>query len=63
MLHIVGRNGGRKLKKIWQEQNVPPRRRDTTPLLFYGDTLIAAAEVFITEEGWAEAGVNFEWKA
>ncbi|MDU4268475.1 MAG: tRNA lysidine(34) synthetase TilS, partial [Enterobacter hormaechei] len=63
MLHIVGRNGGRKLKKIWQEQNVPPWRRDTTPLLFYGDTLIAAAEVFITEEGWAEAGVNFEWKA
>ena len=62
MLHIVGRNGGRKLKKIWQEQNVPPRRRDTTPLLFYGDTLIAAAGVFITEEGWAEAGVNFEWK-
>ncbi len=45
MLHIVGRNGGRKLKKIWQEQNVPPRRRDTTPLLFYGDTLIAAAGV------------------
>lgn len=43
MLHIVGRNGGRKLKKIWQEQNVPPWRRDTTPLLFYGDTLIAAA--------------------
>jgi len=62
-LHIVGRQGGRKLKKIWQEQNVPPWRRDTTPLLFYGDTLIAAAEVFITEEGWAEAGVNFEWKA
>ena len=63
MLHIVGRNGGRKLKKIWQEQNVPPWQRDTTPLLFYGDTLIAAAGVFITQEGWAEAGVNFEWKA
>ncbi|WP_369074902.1 hypothetical protein [Vibrio cholerae] len=31
--------------------------------MFYGDTLIAAAEVFITEEGWAEAGGNFEWKA
>jgi tRNA(Ile)-lysidine synthase len=26
MLHIVGRNGGRKLKKIWQECNVPPWR-------------------------------------
>ncbi|WP_368542136.1 tRNA lysidine(34) synthetase TilS [Enterobacter soli] len=63
MLHIVGRNGGRKLKKIWQESNVPPWLRDTTPLLFYGETLIAAAGVFITEEGWAEEGVCLEWKA
>jgi tRNA(Ile)-lysidine synthase len=63
MLHIVGRNGGRKLKKIWQECNVPPWRRDATPLLFYGETLIAAAGVFVTEEGWAEEGVCFEWKA
>ncbi|MEZ6878562.1 tRNA lysidine(34) synthetase TilS [Enterobacter sp. KBR-315C3_2022] len=62
MLHIVGRNGGRKLKKIWQELNVPPWRRDTTPLLFYNDTLIAAAGAFITQEGWAEEGVCFEWK-
>jgi hypothetical protein len=30
--------------------------RDTTPLLFYGETLIAAAGVFITEEGWSEEG-------
>lgn len=61
MLHIVGRNGGRKLKKIWQEQNVPPWRRDTTPLLFYGDTLIAAAGGSSLKRV-AEAGVNFEWK-
>jgi tRNA(Ile)-lysidine synthase len=62
LLHIVGRNGGRKLKKIWQEYNVPPWLRDTTPLLFYGETLIAAAGVFITEAGWAEDGVRFEWQ-
>ena len=62
MLHIVGRNGGRKLKKIWQECNVPPWLRDTTPLLFYGETLIAAAGIFITEAGWAEEGVRFEWQ-
>lgn len=62
MLHIVGRNGGRKLKKIWQENGVAPWLRDTTPLLFYGETLIAAAGVFITEEGWAEEGVSLEWK-
>jgi len=63
LLHIVGRNGGRKLKKIWQEHNVPPWLRDTTPLLFYGETLVAAAGVFITQEGWTDKGVCFEWKA
>lgn len=63
LLHIVGRNGGRKLKKIWQEYDIPPWQRDTTPLLFYGETLIAAAGVFVTQEGWAEEGVTFEWKA
>ncbi|MEB6379992.1 tRNA lysidine(34) synthetase TilS [Leclercia adecarboxylata] len=64
-LHIVGRNGGRKIKKIWQELNVAPWRRDTTPLLFYGETLVAAAGVFVTREGAAEAerGVQLEWKA
>lgn len=65
LLHIVGRNGGRKLKKIWQEQGIPPWRRDTTPLLFYGDTLIAAAGVFVTREGIAEGeeGVRLLWHA
>lgn len=65
LLHIVGRNGGRKLKKIWQEQGIPPWRRDSTPLLFYGDTLIAAAGVFVTHEGLAkgEEGVSLVWRA
>lgn len=64
-LHIVGRNGGRKLKKIWQELGVPPWLRDTTPLLFYGETLIAAAGRFVTREGAVdsgERGVNLHWK-
>lgn len=55
-LHIVGRAGGRKLKKIWQELGVPPWQRDTTPLLFYGETLIAAAGQFVTREGVCESG-------
>ncbi|VFS67357.1 tRNA(Ile)-lysidine synthase [Raoultella planticola] len=56
-LHIVGRHGGRKLKKIWQELGVAPWRRDTTPLLFYGETLIAAADsLFVTCEGEAREG-------
>ncbi|WP_284880707.1 tRNA lysidine(34) synthetase TilS [Citrobacter portucalensis] len=64
LLQIVGRNGGRKLKKIWQEQGIPPWRRDTTPMLFYGETLIAAAGVFVTREGAAEdeEGVSLVWR-
>ncbi|MCU6667282.1 tRNA lysidine(34) synthetase TilS [Enterobacteriaceae bacterium H4N4] len=64
-LHIVGRNGGRKIKKIWQELNVAPWLRDSTPLLFYGETLVAAAGVFVTLDGVDESGkgVQLEWKA
>ncbi|MNC72360.1 tRNA(Ile)-lysidine synthase [compost metagenome] len=64
-LHIVGRNGGRKIKKIWQELNVAPWLRDSTPLLFYGETLVAAAGVFVTLDGMDESGkgVQLEWKA
>lgn len=64
-LHIVGRHGGRKLKKIWQELGVAPWRRDTTPLLFYGETLIAAAEgLFITVDGKVQEGegVQMIWR-
>ncbi len=63
-LHIVGRHGGRKIKKIWQELGVPPWLRDTTPLLYYGETLIAAAGRFVTLEGATEAeeGMNVVWE-
>ena len=61
-LHILGRNGGRKIKKIWQELDVPPWLRDATPLLFYGETLIAAAGQFVTREGEAEAGKGLQLK-
>jgi tRNA(Ile)-lysidine synthase len=53
LLHIVGRDKGRTLKKIWQELRIPPWERDTTPLLFYGEQLIAAPGIFVTREGQA----------
>lgn len=60
-LHIIGRQGGRKLKKIWQELAVAPWRRDTTPLLFYNETLIAAADsLFITCDGAAAHGEGLQ---
>lgn len=55
-LHILGRSGGRRLKKIWQELGVAPWLRDTTPLLFYGETLIAAPGYFVTMAGRCAEG-------
>lgn len=64
ILHIVGRERGRTLKKLWQELGIPPWQRETTPLLFYGDDLIAAAGVFVTREGQATAGSTWfiDWQ-
>ncbi|MFG6075935.1 tRNA lysidine(34) synthetase TilS [Erwinia sp. OPT-41] len=50
-IHIVGRAGSRPIKKIWQELGVAPWLRERTPLLFYGNQLIAAVGVFVTREG------------
>ncbi|MCA1923051.1 tRNA lysidine(34) synthetase TilS, partial [Buttiauxella noackiae] len=51
--HIVGRERGRSLKKIWQELGIPPWQRARTPLLYYGEQLIAALGVFVTLDGKA----------
>lgn len=50
-IHITGRTHSRSLKKLWQELGVPVWLRQRTPLLFYGDNLIAALGVFVTVEG------------
>lgn len=43
---ILGRNKKRKIKKIWQEKNIPPWLRNQIPLLFYNDIFISALGVF-----------------
>lgn len=53
LLHIVGRDRGRSLKKIWQELQIPSWQRDTTPLVFFGEQLITAPGIFVTREGQA----------
>lgn len=52
-VHIVGRAAGRSIKKLWQEFAVPVWQREQTPLLFYGEQLIAALGLFVTREGSA----------
>ncbi|TCV08682.1 tRNA(Ile)-lysidine synthase [Samsonia erythrinae] len=51
IVHIVGRDRGRQIKKLWQELGVPPWWRDRTPLVFYNERLIAAVGRFVTREG------------
>lgn len=58
--YIVGRAGRRPLKKLWQELAIPPWQRERTPLIFYGDRLIAAVGVFVTREG-APEGAGSDW--
>ncbi len=55
-LHIVGRERGRTLKKLWQELGIAPWLRGAVPLLFYDDCLIAAPGIFVTREGAAPIG-------
>ncbi|MFD2179247.1 tRNA lysidine(34) synthetase TilS [Veronia pacifica] len=45
--HPVGRQGKRKLKKLFQEYGVPSWNRRRTPLLFYGERLAAVSELFV----------------
>ena len=54
--YIVGRPHSRQIKKLWQELAIPPWERNRTPLIFYGEQLIAAPGVFVTREGAAGAG-------
>jgi len=44
---ILGRSKKRKIKKIWQEKNIPPWLRNQIPLLFYNNDLISALGVFV----------------
>jgi tRNA(Ile)-lysidine synthase len=48
------RDKGRELKKLWQELAVPPWLRQSWPLVFYGDTLVAAAGLWLEKSALAE---------
>ncbi|KMV29530.1 tRNA(Ile)-lysidine synthetase [Photobacterium swingsii] len=45
----VGRVGKRKLKKLFQEYGVPSWNRRRTPLIYYGDQLVAVAGLFVVD--------------
>ena len=58
--HPLGRQGKRKLKKLYQEYGVPSWMRRRTPLLYYGETLAAVAGLFVCE-GFEGQDCDFVW--
>ncbi|SMY18058.1 tRNA lysidine(34) synthetase TilS [Photobacterium aquimaris] len=61
-----GRSGKRKFKKLLQEYQLPSWLRRRTPMLFYGEQLVAVAGVFVVAEFVATSSttttaVEFEW--
>lgn len=45
----------RPLKKVFQDLGVPPWLRGGVPLIYYGEELVAAADLFVCE-GWRRGG-------
>lgn len=59
--HPLGRQGRRKLKKLFQEYGVPTWARKRTPLVFYGEELAAVADLFVCK-GFEGNTCSLEWK-
>ena len=62
-VHPVGRHGGREMKKLWQELQIPPWQRERLPLIFYNQTLICVPNLFVTHAGAAsdQQGWQIVW--
>lgn len=48
---VVGRQGSRPIKKLWQEYGIAPWARARIPLIYYNEALITAVGVFVTKQG------------
>ncbi|MEQ6342588.1 MAG: tRNA lysidine(34) synthetase TilS [Gammaproteobacteria bacterium] len=60
----AGRGHTHILKKLLQEQGIPPWQRDLLPLIYIGDQLAAVAGLWVCEPfqaGNGEAGIALEW--
>ncbi len=60
-----GRGHRHSLKKLFQEQGIPPWQRDRLPLIFIGSELAAVANLWVCEPFQAlpgEAGLCIDWQ-
>lgn len=59
--HPVGRAHSQVLKKLLQEYGLEPWLRDHLPLIFLGDRLMAAGDLWIEQSAAVEFGVAPHW--
>ncbi len=62
----VGRSEHHSLKKLFQEQGVPPWVRKRIPLVYIGDQLAAVGDMFISRQFQAQDGEDgyiFQWES
>lgn len=50
ILHPEGRLGSRKLKKLFQEYQIPPWKRTFIPILMYNQQVVAVGNLFVCKE-------------
>ncbi|QNS01850.1 MAG: tRNA lysidine(34) synthetase TilS [Buchnera aphidicola (Pentalonia nigronervosa)] len=46
---IFGKSNRQKVKKVWQENHIPPWERNQVPLLFYDNCFISALGIFVIQ--------------
>lgn len=56
-----GQRHTRKLKKLLQEHGVLPWRRDTLPLVYAGERLVAVGDLWIAADAVAAPGLALRW--
>lgn len=62
----AGRKEKHALKKLFQDNGVPPWIRERTPLIYIGDELAAVGEMFVSDKFHARDGeesFNFQWES
>jgi tRNA(Ile)-lysidine synthase len=59
----LGQQHTRKLKKLLQENSIPPWVRRRLPLLYSGGQLVAVADLWIDENAASQNGYSVQWRA
>jgi len=60
IFHPAGRQHSQSLKKLLQAEGVPPWERDTLPLVYYKDELVAVAGIWVAKK-YAAKGKEPGW--